>query len=259
MPSKFVNKLQGQRVVVFGGTSGIGFAVAEGAIEYGAIVLVSSSSPDKVANAVERLRTSYPEAIDRISGQVCDLADEATIEASLEALFNKVTDNGANEVNHIVYTAGAPSGIGATEFNSEIVGKSQIVRVITPMVIAKKFIPRFMDISAQSSFSVTSGTGMFKPPAGWAIPAIGGNALNGAVLSLAVDSKPVRVNVVVPGAIDTELLGRHPADIKETFKSKTLVGTLGKPEDTAEAYLYLMKDHFVTGSTIHTNGGYFLV
>jgi NAD(P)-dependent dehydrogenase (short-subunit alcohol dehydrogenase family) len=61
MPSKFLNKLQGHRVVIFGSTSGIGFAVAEGAIEYGAIVLVSSSSTDKVARALERLRTSYPE------------------------------------------------------------------------------------------------------------------------------------------------------------------------------------------------------
>ena len=125
------------------------------------------------------------------------------------------------------------------------------------MVIAKKFIPRFMHISAQSSFSVTSGGG--KPPPGFALTAIGVSALNGAVLSLAVEGKPVRVNAVVPGTIDTELLGKYPAEIKERFRSKTLVGTLGKPEDAAEAYLYLMKDNFITGSMIHTNGGTFLV
>jgi NAD(P)-dependent dehydrogenase (short-subunit alcohol dehydrogenase family) len=259
MPSKFLTKLQGQRVVVFGGTSGIGFAVAEGAIEYGATVLVSSSSQDKVARAVERLRTSYPEAADRISGEACDLADEANVEANLEALFNKATNNGASKLNHIVHTAGAPAGMGSTDFNSQVVGQSQVVRVIVPMIIAKKFIPRFMHISPQSSFSLTSGALVYKPAPGWALTAIGGNALAGAILSLAVETKPVRFNGVVPGAVETELLAHAPAELKETFKSKTLLGTLGKPEDTAEAYLYLMKDNFVTGSMIHTNGGFFLV
>jgi NAD(P)-dependent dehydrogenase (short-subunit alcohol dehydrogenase family) len=259
MPSKFITKLQGQRVVIFGGTSGIGFAVAEGAIEYGAAVLVSSSSPDKVARAVERLRTSYPEAADRVSGEACDLADEANIEANLEALFNKATNNGTNKLSHIVYTAGAPAGMGVADFNSQVIGQSQVIRVIVPMIIAKKFIPRFMHISPQSSFSLTSGAMVYKPAPGWALSAIGGNALAGAILSLAVETKPVRVNVVVPGAIETELLAPFPAELKETFKSKTLVGTLGKPEDTAEAYLYLMKDNFITGATIHTNGGFFLV
>jgi NAD(P)-dependent dehydrogenase (short-subunit alcohol dehydrogenase family) len=259
MPSKFVTKLQGQRVVVFGGTSGIGFAVAEGAIEYGATVLVSSSSPDKVARAVERLRASYPEAADRISGRACDLADEVNIEANLEALFNEATDNGSNKLSHIVHTAGAPAAMGATDFNSQVIGQSQFLRVVVPMIIAKKFIPRFMHLSPQSSFSLTSGAMVYKPAPGWALTAIGGNALAGAVLSLAVETKPVRVNVVVPGAIETELLAPYPAELKETFKSKTLVGTLGKPEDTAEAYLYLMKDNFITGSTIHTNGGFLLL
>jgi NAD(P)-dependent dehydrogenase (short-subunit alcohol dehydrogenase family) len=259
MPSKFVNKLQAQRIVVFGGTSGIGFAVAEGALEYGATVLVSSSSPDKVARAVERLSASYPEAADRISGQACDLADETTLETSLEDLFNKATNNGTNKLNHIVYTAGGPAPMGVTDFNSRVVGKSQVVRVIVPMIIAKKFIPRFMHISPESSLSLTTGVMAYKPAPGVALTTMGGNALAGATLSLAVETKPVRVNTVVPGVIETELVAPLPAEMKEMFRSKTLAGKLGKPEDTAEAYLYLMKDNFITGSMIHTNGGFFLV
>jgi NAD(P)-dependent dehydrogenase (short-subunit alcohol dehydrogenase family) len=59
--------------------------------------------------------------------------------------------------------------------------------------------------------------------------------------------KPVRVNAVAPGIIDTEFMARASEESK-IYVSQTVTGSLGKPEDTAEAYLYLMKDTFVTGS-----------
>lgn len=45
----------------------------------------------------------------------------------------------------------------------------------------------------------------------------------------------------------------------DLYKSKTLLGTVGKPEDMAEAYLYLVRDAFVTGITLLSDGGYVLV
>jgi NAD(P)-dependent dehydrogenase (short-subunit alcohol dehydrogenase family) len=127
------------------------------------------------------------------------------------------------------------------------------------MMIAKKFIPRFMHISSQSSFTITGGVAVYRPPTGWALTSIAVGALNGAVLSLAIETKPVRVNAVVPGTIDTELFDHTFPEAREMWKSKTLLGALGKPENTAEAYLYIMKDNFITGSMIDTNGGCLLV
>jgi NAD(P)-dependent dehydrogenase (short-subunit alcohol dehydrogenase family) len=127
------------------------------------------------------------------------------------------------------------------------------------MIIAKKFIPRFMHLSHESSFSLTSGALGQRPPPGFSVVATAGAAVEGAVRGLAVDVKPVRVNAVFPGAIDTELMARQPEERKKIYVSQTLTGSLGKPEDTAEAYLYLMKDSFVTGSMIHTEGGMLLV
>ena len=43
------------------------------------------------------------------------------------------------------------------------------------------------------------------------------------------------------------------------FKSKTLTDTVGQPEDVAEAYLWLMRDRYVTGQVVHSDGGYLLV
>lgn len=70
-----INKLTGTRVLVIGGTSGLGFAVARAALEHGASVLVASSRPEKVQSAVSRLRTLYPDEqfTTRIAGTTVDL------------------------------------------------------------------------------------------------------------------------------------------------------------------------------------------
>jgi len=98
---KYTQKLQGAHVLVVGGTAGIGFGVAEAALEHGARVKISSSQESRVKDAISRLQKAYPSASSKIEGHVCNLADENTIESDVEALFNKV-----GTVDHIVYTAG---------------------------------------------------------------------------------------------------------------------------------------------------------
>jgi NAD(P)-dependent dehydrogenase (short-subunit alcohol dehydrogenase family) len=72
MASKYTKKLQNQRVLVIGGTSGLGYAVAEGAIEFGAHVIVASSEQANTDRTVKQLETAYPDAADRIDGHICD-------------------------------------------------------------------------------------------------------------------------------------------------------------------------------------------
>jgi NAD(P)-dependent dehydrogenase (short-subunit alcohol dehydrogenase family) len=80
------------------------------------------------------------------------------------------------------------------------------------------------------------------------------------VTGLVVDLEPLRVNGVIPDPADTELLisSTFPGERKEAFKDRSLLGTVGKPEDMAGAYFYLMKDNFIRGSMTHTDGGYLL-
>ena len=73
---------------------------------------------------------------------------------------------------------------------------------------------------------------------------------------------PLRVNLVAPGSIDTELMqrmGNGDEGLKKVayqmFRDANLLGILGRPEDTVESYLYIMKDRFITGQTILTHGG----
>lgn len=91
-----------------------------------------------------------------------------------------------------------------------------------------------------------------------------GASLEGLTRGMARDLKPVRVNLVHPGVVLTEMMDLIPKDLvpKDSFKAvlenakaKTLAGSIGRPQDLAEAYLYLMKDQFISGTTITSDGG----
>lgn len=88
--SKFTSRLRGQKVLIFGGSSGIGYSAAEACVENGMVVVIASSSESRVNDAVKRILKEYPSASNRISGQTCDLANQATVEDSIVKLFEKV-------------------------------------------------------------------------------------------------------------------------------------------------------------------------
>jgi NAD(P)-dependent dehydrogenase (short-subunit alcohol dehydrogenase family) len=262
MPSKYINKLSGQNILILGGTSGIGFAVAEASIEHGANVFVSGSTPAKVSTTIERLRLAYPDVpADRIAGEACDLANREALESNLEKLLTAVTSDGSNKINHIVYTAGnALSPIPLAEFSVAAIESVGSVHYIAPLILAK-FIPRFMHVSADSSFTITGGVNTQRPTgAGRTLYCAMGAALEGVTRGLALELKPLRVNMVVPGAVRTERWGPAASEeLFDKFAEMTTVGRIGKPEDVAEAYIYLMKDGFATASFVETNGGRLLV
>lgn len=84
--------------------------------------------------------------------------------------------------------------------------------------------------------------------------------------NLAFDLKPIRVNLVSPGAVETELWDQvtegdekaKQAMFAQVAKSAP-TGRLAQPEDVAEAYLFLMKDPSVTGTVVDSNSGALLV
>lgn len=108
--SKYTLKLKGQRVLIVGGSSGLGFAAAEASIENGASVLISSSSQQKVDKAVERLQQAYPSAKDRVSGYACNLSDQAGLEKNVVDLLEKAgTLDHISKIQAIVVSSSANS------------------------------------------------------------------------------------------------------------------------------------------------------
>lgn len=257
---KFLNKLEGKRILIFGGTSGLGFAVAEGLIEHGANIIVSGSNQERLDQTVQRLQASYPDLSNgKITTYLCDLLDEDTLDASIKSLLIAATKDGTDKLNHIVFTAGDTfEMIPIADADLSKYRKTQVVRLFAPMMIAKH-LPQYMDRSADSSFTITSGAAVERPSPGRALAVSVGAAIEGLTRGLAVDLAPIRVNCVAPGVIKTELLAKRlTPETEKVFLQMTKLGRFGEPEDTAEAYLSAMKDGFVTGSIMKTNGGYLL-
>ncbi|KAF2118152.1 hypothetical protein BDV96DRAFT_610991 [Lophiotrema nucula] len=258
------NRLQDARVLIFGGTSGIGFAVASLCLSQGSTVIISGSNQPKADKKASELRSIYPNIPkEKVSGYGLDLADSANIETRLTELFEKITNGGKDKIDHVAYTAGDIGNIPTVpQVTAENAMVSFEVRYIAVLLVAKLLSTgKYMPQSPTSSLTLTGGVNTKKPMPGWTLMAARGGTADGMSKGLAVDLAPIRVNYVEPGAIHTELVQKledaHPGVI-EKFKGATLTRTVGEPSDCAEAYAWFMRDRFANGTVAATNGGQLL-
>jgi len=258
---KFTQRLKGDKVLLIGGSSGLGFGVAEACVEHGCQVIISSSSQSKVDAAVARLRAAYPShaAAGNILGVTVDLADQAHLDANIAALFAHV----GSGIDHIVFTAAdSLSLMPLSSIDMAKVQKAGTIRFFAPLFVAKH-APQYMKQDPKSSFTITTGSVSERPRKDWSVVNSFATGLQGMTRGLALDMKPVRVNCVSPGVVMTELWeGLEEAQRQKLFTEAaeaTLVGRVGRVEDVAECYLYLMKDHNTTGIMVSSNGGHTIV
>lgn len=271
MTTPHINRLQNARVLIFGGTSGIGFAVANLCVSQGAYVLLSGSTQAKVDAKVAELKSLYPPLLPSeqqvvVDGYAADLADTRNLEARMKSVLESATEGGQKKLDHIVFCAGDMFGLPALQsVEPEAALKGFGMRWLGGVVLAKLIATgSYMPASTASSITLTSGTNADKPSLGFFEGASVGSAVESLARSLALELKPVRVNVVSPGIVQTPLLDvfleNVGGDVGEVWKRKeTLVGEFGRPEDVAEAYAWLMKDRFVTGAIAKSEGGRMLV
>ena len=261
-PTPRTHQLQGSRVLVIGGTSGIGFAVSAAALDHGAIVTIVGSNANKLKNAITRLKTLYPSTgLENVTGVQCDLSNADTVEQDIVKALKLAAGN--SKINHIVITAAdmtAPPSL--EDLTVDALQRPGVIRLVAPMMVAKH-LPNYMDKCPQSSLTLTSGAHCLRPDPGWTVISGYCGAVEAIMRGLAIDLKPLRVNVVAPGAVLTEavkdILGDAYDDAVEMAKAKSTVGQTGAPESVAQAYIYLMKDCYASGSVLSTNGGMLLV
>ncbi|KAI9694372.1 MAG: hypothetical protein M1820_008972 [Bogoriella megaspora] len=260
---KYTIKLRDQRILIIGGSSGIGYGVAEAGLEYGAHVTISSSSSLRLENAVSRLLKSYPSAKSRLSSYPCDVGNESTIEANLQTLLQTATSNGEQKFDHIVFTAGPAltnMNIPFAEASFEIFKNAGTVRFFAPMLLGK-LSSSYLNPGPRSSLTLTTGTATERPIKGFVTGAITG-ALHTLNRSLALELAPLRCNLISPGPVETELWDSFEPELRERFMkqmtARLTTGRIGKVEDVVECYLCSMRDENLTGSLISTNGGYLI-
>ncbi|MFD3581210.1 SDR family oxidoreductase [Streptomyces sp. NPDC058683] len=237
--------LQGQRVVVVGGTSGIGLAVAEGAAREGARVVVASRRQESVDAALKVL----PEDAE---GQVLDATDEDAV----RGFFARI-----GGYDHLVFTAGESLLLETVAETSVVAARRFLDTRLFGAYTAVKYGAG--SIRPGGSVVLTTGTAGQRPMPGSSVASALCGAMESLTRALAVELAPLRVNVVSPGVVRTELWRELPeADRDGLFRSSAEslpVGRVGEPADVAEAYLYLMRGGYSTGSVVVVDGGGSLV
>ncbi|HTJ95398.1 MAG TPA: SDR family oxidoreductase [Pararobbsia sp.] len=236
--------LKNTRVVVIGGTSGIGYAVAEAAAAAGALVTVVSSSQERVDAACRSLNNVHGEVVD------------TTRPDQIAALFAKV-----GTFDHLVYTAGEALLLDTIDALDIDAARRAFEIRYWGALTAVKHASRHLRNSG--SITLTSGVASQRPLAGWSIAASILGALESLTRALAVELAPLRVNAVSSGVLRTPMWNnmsetdRHA--LYEQIAEKMPVKRVGEASDSAKAYLYLMTQTYGTGQIVVADGGHVLV
>jgi NAD(P)-dependent dehydrogenase (short-subunit alcohol dehydrogenase family) len=229
------------KVVVLGGTSGIGLATAKAAAAAGARVVVASRNPANVKTALAELPTGS-------EGYTVD----ASSSAELAGFFSQV-----GQFDHLVYTAAdnlVPLSID--HYTPELARAFLELRVVRALEAVRLAVPH---LRAAGSVTLTSGTAAYRGGAGWVVASAATGAIVSAARSLAVELAPIRVNAVAPGVVRSPLWAQlSEADREAMFESERArlpLGRLAEVEDVAKAFVHLMDNDYLTGIVSVVDGG----
>jgi NAD(P)-dependent dehydrogenase (short-subunit alcohol dehydrogenase family) len=234
---------QHPRIVILGGTSGIGLATAQFVAAQGARVVIVGR------RQVDRALTQLP---DDAEGHAVDMRDENAI----RDLFSTL-----GSFDHLAYTAGEPLTLGTVgDMDLDGARGALEIRLWGAYAAVKHGHPH---IRPGGSITLSSGSASARPHPTWSIAAAVCGAVEALTRALAVELAPIRVNAIAPGVVRTDLW----RDLSESERAELYVGVgaglpvgrVGEPEEIAQAFAYLMHNGYSTGTILPINGGGLLV
>jgi NAD(P)-dependent dehydrogenase (short-subunit alcohol dehydrogenase family) len=232
--------LTGKKVVVVGGSSGIGLATAELAKSEGAEVVIASRNAERLKTAAEKIG-------------VAAIPTDVTSDESVAGLFKNV-----GPVDHVVVTA---AQLRTGPFKT--VSMDDVRATMESKFWGAWRVARAADIRAGGSLTLVSGYLSVRPRPGAAIVGAVNGALESLTRGLALELAPVRVNAVSPGTIDTPIRATMPEAARREMLTKTAaalpVGRVGEGDDIAKQILTFMTLGFATGSVVYIDGGALVV
>lgn len=219
--------LKNSRVLVIGGTSGIGLGVATAVAERGAVPIVVSRRQSSVDRALAQLPNGA---------------------------------RGVGEIDHLVFTAGESLELAKlADLSPDRITGFFATRFVGALTAVRVFAPR---IAKGGSITLTSGTAAELPGFG-VLPVTVCAAMNAATKALAVELAPIRVNAVAPGVVRTPLwdaMSEADRDAMYHASAQQLpLGRIAEVEDVALAYVYHMEQAYGTGIVLTIDGGTVLV
>ena len=235
--------LDGACVVVLGGTSGIGLATARAAVSRGAYVVVGSRDPARVATVGEEL-AGHGDA------RVVDVGHEDEIRAFLD---------GVGKMDHLLVTPSGLVPVRCTDARTEEVRPALDLRFWAAYHAARYAAPH---LSRDGSITFMSGIAGARAIPNEAVAGASCAGVEALMRSLVGELAPVRCNALSPGWVETPLLDGFFGEQRDARLAEIAArlprGRVGRPEDIADAALFLMGNDYMNGHVLTIDGAYSL-
>jgi 3-oxoacyl-[acyl-carrier protein] reductase len=244
--------LNGQVALVTGASRGIGEAIARALAAAGATVVGTSTS----GTGAEGIAKLVAEAGAKGAGKVLDVRDPAACTTLVESVQQEF-----GPVSILVNNAGATRDNLLARMKDEEWDEIQATNLKSVFVLSRAVLRGMMKARAGRIVNVTSVVGFTGNP-GQANYAAAKAGIVGFSKSLAreVGSRNITVNCVAPGFIETDMTRALAADQVKKLVENVPLGRLGRVDDVAQAVLFLCSPGaaYVTGATLHVNGGMYM-
>ncbi len=245
--------LKGKVALVTGASRGIGKAIALGLAENGAAVAVNYSSSESSALEVA-------EIIRKNGGKAEIFKARVNEEAEVEEMFSAV-EKKLGPVDILVNNAGITKDNLLMRMKTEEWDMVIDVNLKGAFLCTRRALKGMMKNRYGKIINISSVVG-FSGNAGQVNYSATKAGVIGMTKSAALEcaSRGIRVNAVAPGFIETDMTASISDDMKAAYMEKIPLKSLGKPEDIANAVIYLASplSDYMTGQTLHLNGGMYL-
>ncbi|CAE79860.1 3-oxoacyl-(Acyl-carrier-protein) reductase [Bdellovibrio bacteriovorus HD100] len=240
--------LQGKKIVVTGGSRGIGAAIVKLLADEGAQVAFTYSSREEAAQQVAHSLTGEGHFYIKM-----DIANEESVNSAVDHILEKWSD-----IDGVVNNAGITKDGLLLRMKSEDFDSVVNTNLRGTFLVTKAFTKPMMKARKGSIVNIVSIIGETgnAGQANYAASKAGTIAFSKSV-ALELGSRNVRVNNVAPGYIATEMTDVLSEDVKSKMMEKIPLAKIGEGSDVAQAVRFLLSDEskYITGHTLDVNGG----